>query len=372
MFFSPEKKDISSFLEESVSRGKFPGGVVLLSDAPEKSTIWTYGERVSSPHILPIKEDTIFDLASLTKPLITSLLFLLLMREGIFSLDDAISRFLPRFRGTDKEKITLRDLLTHTAGFPSWLPLYALAQGKVDIASVIKDYPLSYPVGSRVVYSCLGYIIFGIIIEQATGSSLSQISSELIFRPLSLRRTFFPPPPHIRDETAATEFGRAYEREKAKGFGEGRFPFPDELVWGEVHDGNACFLGGAAGNAGLFSTAHDVFLLANEFLGWGGLLSPDERHLFFENLTPGMNEAWSLGFKLAETKESPAFSILDRSAGGHIGFTGTGLFIDPVNHWIVIFLTNRVHPRVPEAPFNPLRRQLLFLARDYLEGNVRN
>jgi len=360
--------DIPSFLKEAVSSGEFPGGVVLIADGPASYRMWAYGERVSSPRSLPVVEDTIFDLASLTKPLITSLLFVLLMRRGFFSLDETISRFLPQFGGGEKGKITLQQLLTHTGGFAPWLPLYLLAPSREEAVSVIRSHPLSSPPGEKVIYSCLGYILLGFIIEKASGSSLSQLASELIFHPLSLKRTFFPPPRVIKEEIAATEIGRTYEREKSSKFlsDDSVFPFPNELVWGEVHDGNARFLGGVAGNAGLFSTAYEVFLIAREFLGWGKLLSPWERDLFFTDLTPELNEARSLGFRLTRGEDDLPFSILSPLSAYHTGFTGTSLFIDQSNRFIVVFLTNRIHPRVPERSFEQMRRKLLRLARDYL------
>ena len=225
------------------------------------------GNAVVEPQQIPATLDTIYDLASLTKPLITALLCARRIEAGELTLDSSVSHYLPEFDRTDKQAITIRQLLTHSSGLPAWRPLYILANGERDrAAGVIASLDFEYAPGTHVIYSDLGFIALGLLLERLTGKPLVELAQEEIFRPLNLEHTFFNPEQAMQTGIAACETGNAYERQTCSNDYQDEYKnWRDSLIWGEVHDGNAYFLGGAAGHAGLFSTAPEACRLAISF-----------------------------------------------------------------------------------------------------------
>jgi serine-type D-Ala-D-Ala carboxypeptidase len=196
-------------------------------------------------------------------------------------------------------------------------------------------------------------------LERLTGQRLAEMAKHEIFEPLKLEHTFFNPEIALQTGIAACEIGNAYEADMCKQTGAGVYPDSRQrLIWGEVHDGNAYFLGGAAGHAGLFSTAGETHLLAQQFLRESSkLLNGDTCRMFRENMTPGLEEARSIGWQLAATKDSTGGVDLPPDSFGHNGFTGTSLWIDPEHRRIFVLLTNRTHARaLPFANINAVRR----------------
>ncbi len=216
------------------------------------------------------------------------------------------------------------------------------------------------------------FILLGNDLERSDG--LDSLAKDSIFSPLELNRTFYNPPAAFRREIAASEFGNEHEKRTcAEKFPEIRIPhsaFRDHLIWGEVHDGNAYFMGGVAGHAGLFSTAEGVFKIAQQFLpNTTRILKPETTELFRTNFTKGMNEDRSFAFQLASTKDSTAGTKMPPESFGHLGFTGTSLWIDPVNERIFILLTNRTHNHeLPFVNINSVRRKFHDLAIDALNS----
>jgi CubicO group peptidase (beta-lactamase class C family) len=232
---------------------------------------------------------------------------------------------------------------------------------------------LEYETGSRVVYSDLGFITLGLLLERIAGATLDELARTEIFRPLALERTFFKPARAFLTGVAACEFGgNAYERGMCEAGGLEGYAgaeassgaWREELIWGEVHDGNAYFLGGAAGHAGLFSTARETLLIAEQFNATRTrLLAPDTCALFRTNMTPALNEARSFAWQLAATKDSTAGGALPPDSFGHTGFTGTSCWIDSARERVFILLTNRTHTRtLPFVNINGVRRQFHALA----------
>jgi CubicO group peptidase (beta-lactamase class C family) len=262
--------------------------------------------------------------------------------------------------------ITVRELLTHTSGLPAWRPLYVLAEDERErAAGAIANLELEYKPGTRVIYSDLGFITLGILLERLTGQRLAELAQREIFEPLQLKQTFFNPEIALQTGIAACETGNAYEMNMAEATGTATYKKPRQrLIWGEVHDGNAYFLGGAAGHAGLFSTASEVFALAQQYIAQSSrLLTPETCKLFRQNMTEGLEEARSLGWQLASTKDSTAGLDLPPDSFGHSGFTGTSLWIDAEHQRVFILLTNRTHAReLPFANINAVRRQFHSLA----------
>ena len=380
---------ITAMLEERIAAGDFPSAVYLVAERGTVRFSDALGDAVREPVRRAATLETIYDLASLTKPLVTGLLTAMLVESDEVRLDGAVSHYLSEFAREDKRAITVRQLLTHTSGLPAWLPLYLLADGDpARTLEVIAAQPLEQAPGARVVYSDLGFITLGLILQRVTGSPLAELARERIFVPLKLARTFFNPEKSFQTEVAACESGgNAYEREmcesqqvsqpESESSGQPerdrRTPraanWRDHTIWGEVHDGNAFFLGGAAGHAGLFSTARETLRLAEQFLPQSTrLLAPPTCSLFRMNMTEGLNEARSFAWQLAATPDSTAGPRLPPDSFGHLGFTGTSCWVDPNRERIFILLTNRTHARaLPFVNINSVRRRFHTLAVEALE-----
>ncbi|HJP91076.1 MAG TPA: serine hydrolase domain-containing protein [Pyrinomonadaceae bacterium] len=362
----PRNFQLSALLQTHIDAGEFPSAVYLVADGDEILFADALGHSVVEPYRIANTFDTIYDLASLTKPLITAMLCARRIELGELTLDSSVSHYLAEFDRTDKQMITIRELLTHSSGLPAWRPLYILAEDEPErAAGAIANLDLEYKPGTRVVYSDLGFIALGILLERYVGHSLAEMAKREIFEPLNLQHTFFNPEIALQTGIAACETGNAYETDMCKQTGVGEYQkWRQRLIWGEVHDGNAYFLGGAAGHAGLFSTAKETFLLAQQFLPDSTrLLKAETCRMFRQNMTPGLEEARSIGWQLAATKDSTAGIDLPSDSFGHTGFTGTSVWIDPEHRRIFILLTNRTHARaLPFANINAIRREFHSLA----------
>ncbi len=363
--------DISKLLAEHISAGDFPSAIYLIAQDGEIVFTDALGHSAIEPYRITNKLDTIYDLASLTKPLITGMLCARRIELGELTLDSSVSHYLPEFDRTDKQMITVRELLTHSSGLPAWRPLYLLAEDEPErAAGAIANLDLEYKPGTRVIYSDLGFIALGILLARMTGQPLVEMVRREIFAPLELKQTFFNPEEALQTGIAACERGNAYERDMCEQMGAGTYQNSRQrLIWGEVHDGNAYFLGGVAGHAGLFASAPDTLALAQQFLAESSrLVSPATCALFRTNMTPGLEEARSLGWQLAETKDSTAGLDLPPDSFGHNGFTGTSLWIDPSHARVFILLTNRTHAhQLPFININAVRRRFNSLAAAALD-----
>ena len=404
---------VSLYLQSEIDRGTFPGAQYLIGQAGEVIAADALGWAVVEPERIAADLDTIYDLASLTKPLVTSLLAVKLYERGLIEFDALVGDYLTDYAhsaagSSEREQITLRQLLTHTSGLPPWRPLYLEAQSAADVPHTIARAPSGVTHRSTaraVVYSDLNYILLGSVVERVAGQSLRDLIRAEIIDPLGLKRTMFNPPPDLQRETAATERGQAYEMAaivRAVEAGSvsrpkraaadppavdddlvsllSRFPAiasedgiedapicphplrRTEVIWGEVHDGNAYFLGGAAGHAGLFSTAREVFTLANQFLPGSQLFDRESLSLFGQNLTGECESARSIGWILASTPDCSAGPALGPQAFGHTGFTGTSVWIDPLANRVFVLLTNRIHPEVRKIEMKEPRQRFHSIA----------
>ncbi len=349
-----------------IAAGDFPSAVYLISEKGRPVFADALGHAVIDPYRITASLDTIYDLASLTKPLVTGMLCAQLIEKGELTLDSAVAHYLPEFERIDRQIIKVRDLLTHTSGLPAWRPLYVLAENERERAlGVITNEALEYKPGTRVVYSDLGFIVLGFLLERLTGRELGELAQTEIIEPLKLQHTFFNPKMALQTGIAACETGNAYERETVHAKGsENYVAWREQVIWGEVHDGNAYFLGGVAGHAGLFSTANETLRLAKQFLAHQSeLLNADTCKLFTRNMTEGLEEARSIAWQLAQSPESAAGSSLPADSFGHSGFTGTSCWIDPHQQRAFILLTNRTHARsLPFVNINSVRREFHSLA----------
>src|SRR5215216_3105488 len=212
---------LTALLEEHINAGEFPSAVYLVGERDQIIYEDAIGHSVVEPYRIANKIDTIYDLASLTKPLITGLLCSRRIELGELTLDSSVSHYLPEFDRTDKQMITVRELLTHTSGLPAWRPLYLLTEDQPDrAAGAIANLDLEYKPGTRVVYSDLGFIALGILLERMTGQRLSNMAQHEIFEPLKLKQSFFNPEIALQTGIAACETGNAYEVDMCKQLGE--------------------------------------------------------------------------------------------------------------------------------------------------------
>ena len=319
-------------LDEAVRRRVFPGGVAE-AGGPEGPR-WRYatGCLAYEPSAPRATLETIYDLASLTKVVCTTTLAMRLVDRGRVALDAPLSAFLGGWRGDGREAATIGDLLSHASGLPAWLPLYEACRGREAFERAICGTPLAYPPRSTSVYSDLGFILLGFVLEDLSGSGLARQCEDLRFTDLG-----FTVAPGDLARTAPTQ----------------RDDWRGRLLRGEVDDRNAHALGGAAGHAGLFGTARGVGAFARRLMrgleGDEAALGVAPRTLlhFTSRLAiPGTSRA--LGWDTMLPTSSCGTRLSPR-AFGHTGFTGTSLWIDPERRLYAVLLTNRVHP----APGDP-------------------
>ena len=386
-------EQISSFLQERIDANDFPSAVYLIAEKGEIVYQDALGYAVVEPERIEAKIDTIYDLASLTKVLVTGLICAIQIEDGEMQIDSEIGAFFSEFKNTPISDLTVKDLVTHTSGLPAWVPLYLLAKSRISAPNLIANQKKTNKAGEQVEYSDLNFIALGHMIE---GNRIDQKFGYEVIDSLGLERTLFNP---LTDswvgqidqmEVAASEKGNEYEKQTCIELGflqppsavddvaknpvattPGSDMFRTDVIWGEVHDGNAYFMGGVAGHAGLFSTAEEVFKIAQQFLpNYTSLLKPETCEFFRMNFTKGMNEDRSFAFQLASTKDSTAGTKMSPESFGHNGFTGTSLWIDPVKERVFVLLTNRTHNHpLPFVNINSVRRRFHDIAIDLLDKN---
>src|SRR2546427_1853431 len=250
--------NISAMLLSRIDSGDFPSAVYVVAEHRRAVFTDVLGDAVREPENRPATLETIYDLASLTKPLITGLICAQLLELGELTLDSSVANYLLEFDRPDKNRITIRELLTHTSGLPAWRPLYLLAVEKESALASIANETLDARPGEQVIYSDLGFIVLGFLLERLMGSRLDELALNRIVKPLELQHTFFNPAAATRTGVAPCETGNAYERDMCeKSFSVESIAsyhgWRKEVVWGDVHDGNAHFLGGTAGDGRCFS-----------------------------------------------------------------------------------------------------------------------
>ncbi|MEV7890486.1 serine hydrolase [Streptomyces sp. NPDC002817] len=284
---------------------------------------------------IPMAEDTVFDLASVSK-LFTSVLAVQQIERDALELEDKVAAYLPEFAGAGKQDITIRQLLTHTSGFRAWIPLYNAPTYEEKLQLIWNEAPLNPP-GTRYLYSDLNLISLQLVLEKITGRTLDTLLHDEITAPLGMRRTRYNPPASWKPRIAATEDAR----KPWSGLDRG-------LVWGEVHDENAFSLGGVAGHAGVFSCAWDLAVLGRTLLNGGSygrvrILRRESVELMFTDFNTAFpGDEHGLGFELYQHWYMGAMAT-PRTAG-HTGFTGTSLVLDPTTDSFLIVLGNSVHP----------------------------
>ena len=321
---------INEAANEAVASGEIPGAVVLVGRGDDILLHRAYGSRRLLPQPAPMTVDTIFDLASLTKPFGTTLAVMRLVERGAIKLDAPLGRYLKEFRDKQYDEITIKRLLTHSAGLAAYPPNGTVSAGFPRAASAIAKLPLDYPPGSAFQYSDTGFILLAEVVRRVSGTPLDRYLEKTVFKPLGLNDTSFHPKAGALGRVAPTEFVNGL------------------LLRGEVHDQRARLLGGVAGHAGMFSTSADLSRIIRMLLNRGTL----DRHRIFEPAT--VKEMWepapdskgsrALGWDVSSSFSKTMAPFFPEGSVGHLGFTGTAVWIDPPTRSYLIVLTNRVHP----------------------------
>jgi beta-glucosidase-like glycosyl hydrolase/CubicO group peptidase (beta-lactamase class C family) len=342
-----------TLLERAVADGAFPGGVLAVG-LDNKLVVHPFGRFTRDAKAAPVRADTIYDLASLTKPIVTTTCVMILVQQKRLDLDAPLSRLLPEWSTAAQNdpnpawraRVTPRMLLLHDSGLPAHRDFYKKAKGHDGVPALVMAEPLVHEPGKQIEYSDLGFILLGEIVQRLTGESLAEFARKEIFSPLGMKTSLFNPPRALRASIPPTENDLSYRK---------------RLIQGEVHDQNAWAMGGIAGDAGLFSTAGDVTVFAQMILNGGiyahhRVVSRTTISEFTAHQTIG-NSARTLGWDVALDPAATGRFFSTR-AFGHYGFTGTSLWIDPERNLFIILLTNRVNPSVDNIKIRRVRPEL--------------
>ena len=332
-----------------VSRGVFPGGQLLAMEQGKVAvevctgTLWPGG-----PGVTP---KTLYDLASLTKPLVGATLSMRLVQSGAMDLEAPVSRYLPWFDGAGKGDVTVRHLLEHTSGLPAWRPFYetlapmATQERSGMLRDLIQGCALERPAGERVCYSDIGFMLLREVVEFLSGCDVIASFNHGVQAPLALSDLMYAKDiPHDR-AIAATE----------------TCPWRKRSLVGEVHDDNAWSMGGVALHAGLFGTARAVATLVWHLVSHaqdGVMGSPFDRHVASEFLLESRGTGRGLGFDLPSAKGSSSGQYFSTGSVGHLGFTGTSFWVDPTKGRVVVLLTNRVCPTRENTEIRSFRPEI--------------
>ena len=345
---------IATLVEAAIARHELPGAVVLVGRGDAVLYHRAFGQRSVEP-AEPMTEDTIFDLASLTKVVATTTSVMQLVEQGRMRLSDSVARFVPGFGRYGKGGITIRHLLTHTSGLRPDLELDVEFNGADEaIRRAIEEVPTAAP-SERFVYSDINFFLLGDIVRRVGGDRLDQYAKAHVFDPLGMKETAFLPPESWRPRIAPTE------RCAPRGWPCGGPDLP--FLRGVVHDPTARRMDGVAGHAGLFSTAADLSRFCRMLLGGGRIgaervLAPATVSRMTALSTPaGMRDVRGLGWDIDSSHSSNRGELFPIGSFGHTGFTGTSLWIDPASNSYVVFLSNRVHPD-GKGDVTPLRARV--------------
>jgi CubicO group peptidase (beta-lactamase class C family) len=350
-------KRVDRAIGKSIVSAEIPGAVAGAQMPKDGKTLEYFSEHglaVLQPERIPMTRRTIFDLASLTKPLATTTAILLLVDEGAVELDAPVAKYLPLFAERGKEAVTIRHLLTHSSGLKPWRAYHEIflqkerktgealigsPEARTSVIDRTVRSALVHEPGEAAVYGDLDFIVLGAVVEAVGGQRLDDFCRERIFEPLEMSDTFFIPigrdaqplPEPTKRRIAATE----------------NCPWRDRILWGEVHDPNASVMGGVAGHAGLFSTVDDVVkfgrIIIDTWHGRSEALPREPLRQFLTRQNLPTSSDWALGWDTPTEGASSSGKHFSKNSVGHLGFTGTSLWIDLDREVVIALLTNRVH-----------------------------
>lgn len=324
-------KEVRSFLQREIDLQVTPGAVIRVLHKGKIVLDEAVGTNSLEEDRVPITSNHLFDMASLTKVMVTLPAILQLCEAGETHLHDKVATFIPSFRKHGKDSMTIKQLLTHSSGLTAHRPYFDRKLSAVEVLKEIEEEKLEYTPDTNVVYSDLGFILLMEIIERVTVQKIDQYAKQYIFEPMGMKDTGYQPA-YDRHRYAPTEYTDHLQGHK----------------YGIVHDDNTEFMGGISGHAGLFSTMEDLSVFAtmleNEGVHEGkNILDPHWLALSKCNFTPFADESRGLGWQLKGRGASPAGDLMSPSTYGHTGLTGTSFYIDPEKELTVMLLTNRVY-----------------------------
>jgi len=354
--------EIEGLVATAISEKKLPGCVILIGRPEGIAWLKAFGDKRLEPEREPMTDDTVFDLASLTKPLATATSVMKLVEQGRLSLDDPVSKHTLEFGVEGKEAITIRDLLVHRSGLIPDNAIADYADGPLKAKERLFALKLSAPVGSKFMYSDVNFMVLGEVVARVSGQPLNEFAHREVFAPLGMTETMYLPTEPLRVRSAPTEQREGRWRQ------------------GEVHDPRAYKLGGVAGHAGLFGTARNLAKYATDALAG---INHDQSRVLKQETWRTMTtrqtiegtdrqgqpttDVRGLGWDMQSRYSSNRGTKFSSSAFGHGGFTGTAIWIDPENKLYVIFLSNRVHPN-GKGLVNPLAGRIGEIAVEALES----
>ena len=329
----PQRRSrVREVLERHVRAKSTPGVVGLAVRGSGGVAFWTAGRHTYEPDSPEVRQDDMYDLASLTKVIATTSICMAL--EPHLDLDERVERYVPAFKGDGKDRVTIRHLLAHCAGLPAHQRFFETCTGREAVLSAACGTPLAYPPGTRTIYSDLSFLLLGAAVERVGGAPLEELAQRYVLGPAGMEETMYLPGPELLGRIPPTEF----QAEQRRG-----------LIHGQVHDGNAWAMGGVAPHAGLFGTAADlgrflrVILNGEKRKGTRVFAEPAIRRFTSRaGLAPGSTRA--LGWDTVSAAGSSAGRRFSVRSFGHTGFTGTSVWVDPERDVGVVLLTNRVHP----------------------------
>lgn len=343
---------LKGILERAVADSAFPGAVAIIGTHAGPSATVSVGNLDWGPS-RRVTPTTIWDLASLTKVVGMTSAVMQLVERGRIDLDAPVQQYLPEWTGPNKDRVTVRHLLTHQGGLPSFRTYYKNGVSKDSTLKLFLNTPLDTVPGARMVYSDIGAMILGKVVERVSKKSIDAYLEQNVWVPLNMRDTWYRPPEWLRFRIAPTE----------------KDPWRGRHLVGEVHDENAFALGQVSGHAGLFSSARDLSRLAEAYLSGGGRLAKASTIKQFTTVHDSTFSSRALGWDTPSASSS-AGHFLKRPAFGHTGFTGTSLWIAPQHDMYVLLLTNRVNPTRERSKVGAVRVAVADTAMRLLHPDV--
>ena len=354
---------LDSIINSGIQNKFYPGAQVLIGTNEGAIYLKSYGYFTYDDGAKLVNDNSLFDLASVTKVIATTSAVMKLYDDSKIDLNELVSNYLPDFKGGGKEGVRVYNLLLHNSGFKDWMPFYTNCKDKNEFYKTIYNHNLVYKTGSKFLYSDLNFITLCAIVEKISGKSLDEFCKDNIFTPLQMTSTTFNPDISLKDNILPTEFDKNLR---------------NRMIQGEVHDENAFIMGGVSGHAGLFSNAHDLYLFMRMMLLNGNF--EDDRRMPPQKTTTELFKESTV--KLFTTKvtidnyknsraygwdtKQPALGSYRAQCGelisdncfGHTGFTGTSVWCDRERKLIIIFLTNRVNPTRENQGFKYIRPEV--------------
>lgn len=349
-----------AILRDAIEQQAFPGAALAVAHQGKLVASHGFGGFIYDDNASQVTRETIFDIASITKAVATTTTAMILFDRGALKLETPVSQLLPEFvalspphQRAKREAVTVRMLLAHSSGLPAYEKLFEYTRDRKELIRAAMTTPLAAAPGTRAEYSDIGFILLGAILEKVSGEPLDQFAQREIFNPLGLSHTWFLPPLDIRSQIPPTEDDRAFRK---------------RVIQGEVNDENAWVMGGVSGHAGMFAAATDLAVFAECLLQGGApLVKLATVALFTRREESPRGTSRALGWDTPSHPSSSGTRFTPASYG-HLGFTGTSLWLDPKRHLSVALLTNRTWPDRSSQRIREVRPLLHDAVVEAIEG----